>query len=195
MWETTTLYIELLIIGFEASLWLLLLAFSIPGADKLSGSLKDLPLGSGLLVVGFALASAYLLGIVFDKVAHRLLGANRELLRRRLDDITEERDDADSRWIYARFMVHEKRAVPDILYARSKVRILRASVLNVPLIAIAGALFLGRQRIQLWWLVLVVGMGLWILVCFAYVYTQGLYRRRLLRFNAYLADEPGDAPL
>ena len=189
MWETTTLYIELLIIGFEVSVWLLLFVLALTGAGWLKELLTSLAGGgAGLLVLALALALAYLLGIVCDKIARFFLGAQCGPLKHWLEGIKPKRDDEDSPWIYARVMIREKRAVSDILYANSKVRILRSSVINVLLIAIAGATYLFSQGDGWWWLALVAGLDLWLLSCFAYVYTLKIYRLRLLRFNTYLLE-------
>jgi hypothetical protein len=146
--ETTTFYVELLIIGFEVCTWLVLLLASCLGTCwlvALPTSLKDY----ALLVTLLAFGLAYFLGIIFDKVAHFLVGTHRHYihaLTSKAADMSFDREkDGDVHQLYARIVIAEKQTTSQVLYGRSKVRILRASVLNVPLIAIAAALFISLQ--------------------------------------------------
>ena len=192
--QTTTLYVELLIIGFQVYLWLGLFLASLPGLrwPALPEKLEDYALLVTLLVFGLA----YFLGIVFDKAAHFLVGAQRGYLRRLLrahtSNTVEEEDDEDHRQVYARILVKEKQATSEMLYARSKVRILRASTINVLLITIAAAVFISSQREAQWWPVVLAGLIFWLFILGAYIHTQRLYQARLQRFSKYLDEELGE---
>lgn len=190
--QTTTLYVELLIIGFEVYIWLGLLLVSFTPISWLTSLLKKFD-SYAFLVTLLVFGLAYLLGIIFDKIAHFLVGAQRSYLHRlfhgAIGGEVEEEDDEDYRQIYARILVKEKRAGSDMLYARSKVRILRASVLNVILIAVAAAVFLSELESR-WWVVIPVGLIIWLIILGTYIHTQRLYRSRLARFNRYLDEAP-----
>jgi hypothetical protein len=187
--ETTSLYVELLIIGFEVCAWLGLLLAKFSSAGRLS----SLPQGVGnfaLLATLLLFGVAYLLGIVFDKIAHFFFGAQRHylesVLKGDVSDQVAKEEETDHRQIYARLMVKEGRAASEVLYGRSKVRILRASVINVPLIAVAAAVFLDQLEAPGWWLSLLVGLVFWAIILSTYVHTQRLYWARLQRFKRYL---------
>jgi len=190
--QTTTLYVELLIIGFEVYIWLGLFLASFVQMDRMALLLKKFESYSFLATLT-ALGLAYLLGIVFDKIAHFLVGAQRRSLRRlfygAISSAVATEDDDDYRQIYARIMARDGQASSVMLYARSKVRILRASVLNVILITAATAVFLSTLESR-WWLALPVGLIIWLIILGTYVYTQRLYRSRLERFNRYLDETP-----
>ena len=189
--ETTTLYVELLIIGFEVCIWLGLLLAKFTNASQLAlpTELTDFSLLVTLLVFGLA----YLLGIVCDKIGHFFFGAQRNYLEHVLkgdvSDLVAREKRMDHRQIYARLMVKEGRVASEVLYGRSKVRILRTSVINVPLIAVAAAVFLYQPEDRGWWLALLGGMVFWAIILSTYVYTQRLYWARLQRFKRYLDAE------
>lgn len=192
--STTTLFVELLIIGLEVCLWLVMLVSLILRDASwlivLIGRFKGYPVPATI----FVLAGAYLLGIVLDKVAHFFIGYERltELLEperfERLRTWLEAKpleDDDHPRMLHARLMVKTGEMGGDLLYARSKIRILRASVLNVPLITITAALLL-RSHLDQWLLVSILGLIFSGLIIGTYLYTQRLYNRRLRRFKRFL---------
>jgi hypothetical protein len=187
--ETTTFYVELLIIGFQVYAWLALLLASRLGTCwlvALPANLKDY----ALLVTLLAFGLAYFLGIIFDKVAHFLLGTHRhfihELTNKAADNSFDKEKDDDVHQIYARIIIAEKQTTSQVLYGRSKVRILRASVLNVPLIAIAAVLFISSQSKLPWWPIIPATLVFWPITVATYIYTQRLYWQRMQRFKKYL---------
>jgi hypothetical protein len=148
--STTTLYVELLIIGFEVLVWLaMLLDVASEQVDvmKLFGETKtDVP---GLLQTALVLGLAYLLGIMVDKFAKWLMEDFCDWLigRRRVKRLREwwskllcqlrcilcwnpdkQKPDANLR-TYAYVVINEGEPMSDLLFVRSKVRILRASVI------------------------------------------------------------------
>ncbi|MGD8791064.1 MAG: hypothetical protein PVF47_00820 [Anaerolineae bacterium] len=186
---TTTFYVELLIIGFEVCTWLVLLLASRLGIRwlvALPTNLKDYALLVTLLTFGLA----YLLGIIFDKVAHFLVGTHRSYIqtligRQTIRNVAKEKED-DVRQIYARVVTEEGQTTSQVLYGRTKVRILRASVLNVPLIALAAAIFFSSRVGLQWWPIVPAALVFWLMTVGTYLYTQRLYWARLLRFKKYL---------
>jgi hypothetical protein len=67
----TALFAEILIVGLETAAWVLLLILTIFGKDWVHPS--ELRGWDGLITV-LVLASAYVLGILMDRVANRILG-------------------------------------------------------------------------------------------------------------------------
>jgi hypothetical protein len=205
--STTTLFVELLIIGLEVCLWLILGLMVIVDDSSWLSHLAGKFSGNAVLSTIVVFAVAYLVGIVIDKIAHFLIGYERLLwlLRpehfesgslgqryaRRLsawlaaDDI-EDRD--HPRMIHAQIMSQSGELGGDILYARSKIRILRASVINVPLIALFAAYAAWELCDSYGLVVLVLTTGTIFagFVIFTYLYTQRLYNRRLRRFKRFL---------
>jgi hypothetical protein len=195
--STTTLYIELLIIGFEVCIWLgLLISLVLKDScfawlAELTGVFKD----QSVLLLAAAFGVAYFFGIAVDKVARFCFGydkllalfqcAKLERLRIWLEAKDIE-DETHPSMIYAQIMVNTSGVTGELLYGRSKVRILRASVLNVPLIAITAALFLRSSEMAKWWLALIVGLILTAIVAAIYLYTIHLYNRRLERFRHFM---------
>lgn len=192
--STTTLFVELLIIGLEVCLWLVMLVSLILGDASWLGELVNQFKGHPVPATISLLAGAYLFGIVFDKVAHFLIGYERltelleperfEWLRTWLEAKKIETKD-HPRMIHAKLMAKTGEMGGDLLYARSKIRILRASVINIPLITITAALLLRDHPAQ-WPVVAILGLIFSGLIMATYLYTQRLYNRRLRRFHEFL---------
>ena len=205
--STTTLFVELIIIGLEVCLWLILGVNLIVGNSGWFANLTSKFGNNAVLATIIVLATAYLFGIVIDKIAHFLIGYERldqllqpkhykdgshleslaNWLRAWLEAKKIERKD-HPRMIHARSLIRSGEMGGDILYARSKIRILRASVFNVPLITLLAAGQLCCHNRQ-YLLVLAIGVVLTGLVIFAYLYTQRLYNRRLRRFAEFLGEK------
>lgn len=188
--STTSLFIELLIIGLEVSIWLILFVASITGTTWLLNFAKRYA-PYAALVTGVAIGVAYLLGIIVDKFAHYLVGEDR--IDRFIKDANVETGSERTRryrQIYARIIVEKGQPASDVLYGRSKVRILRSSVLNIPLITITGVCFLIAHYEGLyWWVVAVLGTFFTALAVKGYLDTLYLYRRRLEHFKQFLEEE------
>jgi hypothetical protein len=112
------------------------------------------------------------------------------------------KDDAadDGRQLrYAYVATYFSEPEAELIYARSLVRILRAAVINVPLIILFGG-WLAWRRVDANWRILVVhaiwqilvgvvlGVVAWMLAAAAYRYNDVLYDRRVTNlYNAYQA--------
>jgi hypothetical protein len=124
-------FVELLVTGVQAFVWIALLIVTIFGKGWVS--VKTEP-GFEVVLIAIALAFAYALGILIDRVAdwifrpfdNRLRGKNRE-------QPTEWRLE-----VLARYPELAK----DLAYSRGRSRIARATSLNVTLITAAGLAFL-----------------------------------------------------
>ncbi|NJN87539.1 MAG: hypothetical protein HC881_16045 [Leptolyngbyaceae cyanobacterium SL_7_1] len=130
--STTELFVELIIIGMGAAIWLFLLIASIFGvawvdADKLLSLPALIPL----------LSVIYVLGIVIDRVADTLFERvwGRRLLRNYYEN--QDRFHEDRRILY----LQGERLANLLEYGRSRLRICRGWVLNSVLILLSLNLF------------------------------------------------------
>ncbi|MEK6373832.1 MAG: hypothetical protein AABO58_14180 [Acidobacteriota bacterium] len=121
---TTAIVAEILVIGLQAVIWIVLLAMSIGGVPAARAGLKEwVP-----LITAFTLGFAYAFGIIIDRISDSLFTAG----------------GASESWAEQRLAVLARGdKVTDFLeYIRSRLRIARASTLNFALITLFGALFL-----------------------------------------------------
>ncbi len=144
---------------------------------------------------------------MFDKVAHFLIsyerlawllqpkhfepGSRIQRYAQRLRAWLEADDIEDTdhpRMIHAYIMTQSGELGGDVLYARSKIRILRASVFNIPLITLFAARQLGHSY-SLCLLVSTTGIVITGSIIITYLYTQRLYNRRLRRFERFLGEK------
>jgi len=136
--NTTMLVVELLIAGTQVSVWLVMLVFALFGFDWLR---LDLLGGwTGLVVVVF-LAFAYPLGVAIDRLADALYESwNRKLVKRALG--SQVASVAALRFEFGKENASLDRALE---YARTRVRIMRATSLNMAVSTLVGvALVLAR---------------------------------------------------
>lgn len=169
--STTALLVEILIIGFEVTLWLILGLALLPGPRWIL-PLLGLDNRNAFLAAGALAAAAYVLGIVADKTAKWIveesslcccfrfrsknpaeqkvspekcaslgwMAAFLERLLRPYEAVTEDGGPkTDALEKYAQVVMKVGEPMSDLLYARSKVRILRASIFIVPLIILFAA--------------------------------------------------------
>ncbi len=195
--STTTLFIELLIIGLGVCVWLVLLVSSLIGVNWL-----DRLINSGIkeyagLVTAFVFAIAYMMGIVVDKFAKWIIEESGlcKWLRNwedQLNRIWQKKNATNGNKFlkkYADIIVDKGDPMSDLLYGRSKVRILRASIINMPFITISGIIFLFvNSKGQLWWLIAIVGSAFTLLIIYLYFYNDWLYQRRLQSFHNALKE-------
>jgi len=120
--KTTSIYIELIVIGMQTLLWILILLFNIIGFETISRIHFD---GSSPILLLVFLATCYILGILFDRFADHFY-ISREEERRLKSEITSQ----------SSLLIWERAGHKDYLdYIRSRIRIIRATVLNfVPII-------------------------------------------------------------
>jgi hypothetical protein len=141
--DTTAVFAEILVVGLEACVWIALLVGAFFGFDwARSEQLK----GWAALVTIIAVASAYTLGIVMDRVFDSLYEWIHPLLEKvckRLPKTPRGGVEFGERRV--RVLLHEGALVPFLEYQRSRQRIARATVFNLPLILACGDLYLGRR--------------------------------------------------
>lgn len=130
---TTQLFVELLVIGFGALAWLLLFAAVFFGVDPARLNPAFLSFSALLPLASFA----YVLGILVDRVADRLLD--------RLDDRHRREffgDDKNGYFVARRtLLVKAPELWTHLEYGRSRLRICRGWALNAVLLLVALDLF------------------------------------------------------
>jgi hypothetical protein len=191
--STTTLFVELLIIGFQACVWLFLVASSTIGVNSINfitAKFDRYP----ALTTALVFALAYVLGIFFDKLAKWLIEESR--LGRSLQSLKDRMANPNKNALrdlyqekYAYIMVRKGQPMSDLLYARSKVRILRASIINIPLVTLAAMLCMHtylKIPSKLIYASLAVtfvdGFVLTLLFAWLYAYNEVLHQKRLQLF-------------
>jgi hypothetical protein len=136
--QTTNLFVELLLIGFGAAIWLLqLLGF----ADiHFTDMAKEFP-NQQIIWAGLAIAILYILGILTDRIADHLMDKrNRKILMKIYDNDYEQllKDRT--------FLFKEASPLVEYLaYGRSRMRICRGWLFNlVPIIILGNIQMIGK---------------------------------------------------
>ena len=216
--STTALFVELVVIGFEVLLCLLLLSFMFVGLPDLPHWWLDTLKAYALLVTGGLFALVYILGIVMDKSAKwvvedsslaPLFTFKPDQPSAKQEQIASRRFAYLNRWLrpdkpksankdhedrlanlrrFAYLIAHNGEPMSDLLYVRSKIRILRASLFNIPLcILVASALISIRliEKQQVAWVALTIVVGVFLaavllrFINWVYCYNQWHYGQRL----------------
>ena len=120
---TTALYVELIVIGVQVELWMLILVDIF-----YRGVVKSLiGFADNAFIIIAALIPAYVLGMIFDRIADRVFYRRERKIKKDSGLQT-----SSSILIEETPKMHEFQ-----LYSRSKYRVLRATTLNLPIITIA----------------------------------------------------------
>lgn len=195
--STTAIFAEILIVGLEASVWLLLLFFSFyPPDSAWLERLKDWE----YLVTVLVLAAAYALGILVDRVSDSVFTWLLDSLKKtRLKewipywrDAQKEKKPEKLSIMRLRMMEREDGRIKFLEYQRSRLRIARATVVNLFCLLLASALFFYRSSILLTkdWLVLEFFVLVFLVVSvFAAIRIDHAYNKRLVEaYRMWLAD-------
>ncbi len=143
--STTVIFVEILITGIQASIWIALLVFAIFGAQWLPNLFVTAKDWVSLITV-FVFAIWYSLGIVFDRVAGLIFDnflKPKELLLRLPGMTREQEPDKDNRRMA--LLMRENGAATSLDYYMSRERITRATTFNTILITLAALFFLFRR--------------------------------------------------
>jgi hypothetical protein len=129
---TVAVFAEILIVGLEAAVWILLTILTIFGNDWVDPAELE---GWETLVTVLILASAYVLGVLMDRMANTIL-----------TKLRPDRDKTPERkWATARLEIMARIGGVSLIqfleYLRSRVRIARGTVVNFFLIALATLAF------------------------------------------------------
>lgn len=136
---TTALFAELVVGGIQTLSWVVLLAMTALGPARVAPALEASSLNAVV-----ALAFAYTLGVVFDRVWDWVLDATGLQKRLRGEAGAEPASELDQRR-RALYKADPKLAVEFIHYHRSRMRVARASLFNFALITISGLALVGTH--------------------------------------------------
>ena len=164
--NTTLVFAELLIIGLEGGVWVSFLLLSLFGAGTFEKPLTFLQ-DWQLLVLPTIFALIYVLGVIIDRVADSLFRGKEE----KIDN--EIVGDLPVTISVMRFSLGTQNDFlnQQLDYTRTRIRIVRASIVNFPLIALSLSLFLltGLPNIpaNLQWNYAIIILGVGILAAYA----------------------------
>lgn len=122
--ETTHLYVELIIIGLETSVWMCMVYINIVGnqiAEIISKVLNNF--SSSLLLIGLL----YIVGILMDRLA--------DMIYKKIENRIRKESGLEAKSSILIWKKYDQEKVSD--YMRSRIRILRVSTLNIPLITLS----------------------------------------------------------
>ncbi|HUT47635.1 MAG TPA: hypothetical protein VMX36_15240 [Sedimentisphaerales bacterium] len=164
--KTTSLFIEIMILGGETLAWCVMLVVCIGGLSPE----KAAEVLSSPFVWGSALPFCYVLGIVVDSRIHEWFFRSKQkriratVIRKRQQSKELNDDECKVYWREVRkaSMGMPLAGTTVLAYIRHRIRIMRGSVGNIPLIAVFGAVLLIKSGCGLVYaaLVLLVGAGL-----------------------------------
>lgn len=130
---TTHLIVELLIIGFGAVVWLVLLAASI-----FNYTFQNILPNINSAILPPIIGISYVLGVIIDRIAYSLFA---RLDRKNKDKIITS-DNWPEIYFIERHVINNSEAFKNqILYNRSRLRICRSWIINFTLIAITFAIW------------------------------------------------------
>lgn len=127
--ETTQLYIELIIIGLETFSWISVCTINIIGnkvVDTISNILNSF--SSSLLLIGIL----YIIGILMDRLA--------DMVFQKRENNIREASGLKAKSTFLVWKEYDTQKYSD--YSRSKIRVLRASVINMPLITLSAVWYI-----------------------------------------------------
>lgn len=134
--NTTNIFVELVVIGFHTLIGIAIIVFGLTGYQNMDVE-KLLTINLALP----ALALAYILGILIDRISDRIFIVKDYKMRR-----ANNKEDLSS-FLTMRFYIlyTSKDIYTQLEYIRSRMRIARASVFNFILTAIASLIFVWLQ--------------------------------------------------
>jgi hypothetical protein len=200
--NTTAIFVEILVIGMQAIIWIVLLVLSLVGYDWLSAIPVNLDKWSVFVTI-LLIAYCYTLGIIVDRLADGLFILTKKfmlvkprnlLLRINRVRQTFEESAQDHRM---ETLASEGGATVFLEYIRSRLRILRATVLNLFLITITSLLFISSRcgslgcasPMALATTILGVGLFLTAIAYVAWAMLQSTYDERLNQIKQLLEAE------
>ncbi|NOT60633.1 MAG: hypothetical protein HOP19_10470 [Acidobacteria bacterium] len=165
--STTSLFIELLITGVQAGLWIGLLVLTLLGFDWVN--LERLK-GFEAFLAALALAVIYPLGVLVDYLADELFRKWDLRLR-----VKHKIDSEQSVWPLL-MRITNVALTAQLSYIRNRIRICRSSALNFGLLTLMGTALIGfrcrtKPGFPFWpalWLEILVGIGLTTLATLAW---------------------------
>lgn len=134
--STTTLFVELLIVGFQAIVWIIFLVATVIGPQcfqqlAIGFSIAGTPITMAFIAVG------YFLGVILDEFYESLIDPWAKRLRKKCNEkgLPEMWD------IQAFIFTKSNTATMRLEYIRSRIRIVRSSVFNLTFIIVFSILY------------------------------------------------------
>lgn len=160
--KTTSLFVELIVIGIGAALGMGLLLVSIFDPHlTIAHWIKE---SDNLLLTALGIAIVYPIGIIVDRLADRLMKRPSRLIRQKV--FTGEREEVLAGIVD--IYTNNSPLVDMIEYGRSRMRICRGWLINIPLLLLGGVIFLiADHKTNAWH---IVG-----LIIFALILSSGFY--------------------
>jgi len=192
--STTSILVEILIIGIQATVWLSLVVLSIFGYEWVPSAITSAKGWEGMLSV-FGLGLCYTLGIFVDRAADCLMvlyHPGDTLLKsawiRRHANVAH----SDMRM---RILCAQNKGADFLEHIRSRIRIVRATALNGILASFASILFLAVRTSHASPAILSIVVALGLLLSLASVLCLGVlevtYITRLKQAKLFLSTEAG----
>lgn len=168
---TTALVAEILIVGLQAAAWI---ALFVGWLVDFRRPLNVVPDGYEALGIAAVLAASYALGIVVDRTSDSLF----EWIAKLVNRASHAKGGAIAGMRLALMRIDD--GVARFLeYQRSRMRVARATVFNLPLIVLTGALFLHRRT------TLATSTIVWLIALGALVFAITIYSSSRIR-SAYV---------
>lgn len=141
--ETTQLYIELIIIGLEGFIWMCTFLVDIIG-NKATSVLTNVldNFSSSLLLIGIL----YVIGILVDRFA--------DIIFQKREDAIRNKSGLKAKSSILVWKKYDAEKYAE--YSRTRVRILRASILNLPMISISFMLYVMKYLDKFYMLVIYI---------------------------------------
>jgi hypothetical protein len=131
--NTTEFFVEHLIAGVQALLWILLIFLSFFGIEWVPfGLLKDYE----IIISGIAISIVYPLGVMVDHVADSLLKKQHNRIKKRYPDNLPT---------MALSIKTNNDVISHLVYIRKRIRLMRSFIINVIFSIFAGNLFIFTQ--------------------------------------------------
>lgn len=186
---TTAIVAEILIVGLETVVWLGLLIGSLFGTGGLRG--EEIK-GWETLATIFVLAAAYALGVIVDRLADSLfkrVARRSHLAPKGYPPLSKMR---------LRMMQEDNGVTRFLEYQRSRIRVMRATTLNVPFIFGSAVLYLvHRARVPGSSVIAFASLGCVSLAASFFVTRriQDAYNYRLMEAYEGMTKQAGDSPV
>ena len=184
----TSLFVEILVIGYMGCAWLAMLMIAIlgpPTSEVLLGvqsAFRDAQIPATFGLTAFA----YFLGILIDQIADTVMG----IWDRRIRIALEQGGSPPLLDMQAYIFTRVSESSHRYDYIQKRLRISRASVFNVgAIVVLVPFVGLGNTNVLL---IILVGAGIWASTVFSYYQATRFYWKRIGREYRALADREPD---
>lgn len=191
--STTTLIVEILIIGIQTMIWVLLFFFCLTGQDWLLHSLNFIKDYTNFFIILF-LSLSYTLGVLMDRIGdffYNMVNPKKYFINFSLIRNTYNSAHNDIRMT---ILNHEQKSCDFLDYVRSRIRILRATFLNSIFYSTFGTLTLlfkfSFNNKYVFTLIFCIFSLLFSFLCFwALAMLQITYERRMKQLEKYIGKD------